>query len=468
MNDVPSGQIQEQIYEGLVKFDEELNIVESLAEDFEADGNRLWFKLREDVTFHDGEAFNAEAVKANIERIIDPDINSQRAFLFEDISEINVIGDYEIEFLTEEVYAPLIFSFAHGGGFMISPAVIAEDYEAMEGGAEPYTVVNEKPMGTGYFKYQSGVAGSGDIVMERNEDYWGDNALLDTVTFKVVPDLSTRVAEIERGDAHLALGVDSTAIPQIDAMPDGELLQTEGISASYYGFNTTVEPFDNPDVRRAIAMAIDNESILNNIMDGYGRAAQGPIPPSVFGYDDSLETIPYDPEAARELLADAGVEDLSVEIRTNDSDTRVRMANYMIAALEDIGVSATINASDFPTYLEDTANGNHEMYILGWSSATADADYALAPLFHSESSAASGNRSFYSNEEVDSLLEAAVVEADENTRLQMYSDAQQIIMDEAPMVFTTYTDYLKAVRSEVEGLVITASDGIELQGVSIQ
>ncbi|WP_144557369.1 glutathione ABC transporter substrate-binding protein [Shouchella miscanthi] len=462
VNDVPSGQVQEQMFEGLLDFDDNLELQPQLAEDYEVEDNKIWFKLREGVTFHDGEPFNADAVKANIERITDEAVGSQRAFLFDEISEINVINDYEIEFFTEEPFAPLLYSFAHNGGFMISPAVIEEDYAAMEDGEQPYTAVNANPVGTGYFKYESGVAGSDDIVMTRNEDYWDEETYLDSVTFRVVPELTTRVSEVERGDAHFAEPVDSTSIPQIEAMSDASLIETESISASYYGFNTEIEPFDNPDVRRAIAMAINKETILNDLMDGYGRVASAPVPPRVDGHDENIESIEFDPEAAKELLEEAGVENLEVEIRTNDSDTRVRMANYMISALEEIGITATMNASDFPTYLEDTANGNHEMYILGWSSATAEADYALAPLFHSESSAASGNRSFYSNPDVDRLIEEAAVEIDEEKRQELYSEAQQIIVDDAPVVFTTYTNYLNVMRDNVHDFVISPQGGYNL------
>lgn len=467
VNDVPSGQIQNQVYEGLVAFDEDMNIEERLAESYDIEDNTLTFQLREGIEFHDGEAFNAEAVKANIERITDEDLTSQRAFLFEEITEINVLGEYEIEFVTEEPFAPLIFSFAHSGGNMISPAVIEEDYAAMENGEQPFTAVNANPAGTGYFKYESGGIGT-EIVLSKNEDYWGENALLDTVTFKVVPDGNTRVAEVSTGDSHIIEPLDISAIPQLESTDGASMLETQSISASYYGFNVEKEPFDNPDVRRAIAMAIDNNVILDNILEGHGIVANGPIAPGVVGYDESIEPIEYDPEGARELLEEAGIENLSISLMTNDSEARVDTATYIESALSEIGINLTINSTDFPTYLEASANGEHEMFLLGWSSATGDADYALAPLFHTENQGSAGNRAFYSNPELDELLDNAAKEIDEDTRAEMYKEAQEIIVQEAPVVFTTYSEYLNGVRDEVKGLKRSPTGDILLQEVYIE
>ncbi len=467
VNDVPSGQVQNQVFEGLVAFDEDMNIEERLAESYEAVDNTLTFKLREGIQFHDGEAFNAEAVKTNIERITDEDIASQRAFLFEEITEINVLDEYEIEFVTEEPFAPLIFSFAHSGGNMISPAVIEEDYAAMEDGEQPFTAVNANPAGTGYFKYESGGIGT-EIVLSKNEDYWGETALLDTVTFKVVPDGNTRVAEVSTGDSHVIEPLDVSAIPQLESTDGASMLETQSISASYFGFNTEKEPFDNPDVRRAIAMAIDNEVILDNIWEGHGIVANGPIAPGVVGYDESISPIEFDPEGARELLEEAGAEDLSISLMTNDSEARLDIATYIESALSDVGINVTINSSDFPTYLEATANGEHEMYILGWSSATGDADYALAPLFHTDNHGTAGNRSFYSNPELDQLLEDAAQEIDEDTRAEMYKEAQEIIVNDAPVVFSYYQEYLNGVRDEVKGFKRSMTGDILLQETYIE
>ncbi|MFB4214250.1 glutathione ABC transporter substrate-binding protein [Shouchella sp. JSM 1781072] len=461
VNDVPSGQVQGQVYEGLLEFDENMELQNVLAEDYSwnDEGDVLTFQLKEGVTFHDGTAFNADAVKANIDRITDEDVGSQRAFLFEGISEINVLGDYEIEFVLEEPDVAFLFSFAHGGGYMISPDVIEADYAAMEDGEQPYTAVNDNPAGTGYFSYQSGTVGSSELVFERYDDHWsGEPAILDTVTFKTVPDASARLAELTTGDSHF-ITVDAAGLAQLEGIEDASLNVTDSISGSYFGFNTEVEPFDDVRVRQAIAMAVDKNVVIDNLLEGYGFPAETPVAPGVIGHDENAEALPYDVEAAQELLAEAGYEDgFSTSIMTNDSPARIQMAEYMQSALSDLNIELEVDVVEWATYLEDTGEGDHEMFILGWSSATGDADYALAPLYHTDNFGAAGNRAFYSNPELDAILDEAVAEVDEANRMDLYVQAQEIANEEVPLVFTHYTQYLHGIKDSVEGIIVTPTD----------
>ncbi|AIC96565.1 glutathione ABC transporter substrate-binding protein [Shouchella lehensis] len=466
VNDVPSGHVQDQVYEGLLTFDENMDLQNVLAEDhsWNDEGTVLTFQLREGVTFHDGAEFNADAVKANIERITDEEIGSQRAFLFDGIEEINVLGDYEIEFVLEEPDVAFLFSFAHSGGFMISPDVIEADYEAMEGGEQPFTAVNANPAGTGYFKYQSGTIGSSDLVFERNDDHWsGEPAILDTVTFKTIPDASARLAELTTGDSHFIV-TDVAGLPQLEGIGDANLNVTDSISGTYFGFNTEVEPFDDVRVRQAIAMAVDKDVVIDSLLDGYGFPANSPVAPGVVGHDDNAEALPFDIEAAKELLAEAGYEDgFSTSIMTNDSPVRIQLAEYMQSALAEINIELEVQQVEWATYLDDTANGKHEMFILGWSSATGDADYALAPLYHTDNHGSAGNRAFYSNSELDAILDEAVKELDESARMDFYAEAQEIANEEVPLVFTHYTQYLHGIRDEVQGIVVTPTDNWKLE-----
>ncbi|MED4126948.1 glutathione ABC transporter substrate-binding protein [Shouchella miscanthi] len=466
VNDVPSNHVQDQVYEGLLTFDENMDLQNVLAEDYSwnDEGTVLTFQLREGVTFHDGAEFNADAVKANIERITDEEIGSQRAFLFDGIEEINVLGDYEIEFVLEEPDVAFLFSFAHSGGFMISPDVIEADYEAMEGGEQPFTAVNANPAGTGYFKYQSGTIGSSDLVFERNDDHWsGEPAILDTVTFKTIPDASARLAELTTGDSHFIV-TDVAGLPQLEGIGDANLNVTDSISGTYFGFNTEVEPFDDVRVRQAIAMAVDKDVVIDSLLDGYGFPANSPVAPGVIGHDENAEALPFDVEAAKELLAEAGYEDgFSTSIMTNDAPARIQLAEYMQSALAEINIELEVQQVEWATYLDDTANGKHEMFILGWSSATGDADYALAPLYHTNNHGSAGNRAFYSNSELDAILDEAVKELDENARMDLYAEAQEIANEEVPLVFTHYLQYLHGIRDEVQGIVVTPTDNWKLE-----
>ncbi|WP_307728820.1 glutathione ABC transporter substrate-binding protein [Alkalicoccobacillus plakortidis] len=383
-NDVPSGNVASNIFDRLVTFDEEMNIEKSLAKDWEqVDDLTLRFELEEGVTFHDGEPFNAEAVKANIDRVTDPDIASPRGYLFTNISEVEVIDDYTVEVKTDEPFAPLIYSFAHNGGGMISPKSIEEDYAAMEEGKEPGSVINNHPVGSSYFEFESWDTGQ-QIKLVNNEDYWGEPAKLDSVTFKTVPEDGTRLADLETGSAHVSDPFSPSDVERVKGTDGLDIIESNSMGIEYIGFNTQKAPFDDKRVRQAISMAVDNEAIIENLLNGYGVPAIGPMSPQIIGFDDTVEPLGYDPEKAKELLAEAGYPDgFKTSIWTNDKRERVDLVTYLQQELGKIGIEVETETMEWGSYLDRTNSGDHDMFVLGWSASTGDADYALSPLFHS-------------------------------------------------------------------------------------
>ncbi|UJL46128.1 glutathione ABC transporter substrate-binding protein [Virgibacillus sp. NKC19-16] len=468
-NDVPSSDVQANIYETLVKQDMNMELQPELAESWEAVEDNVWeFQLREGVTFHDGSEFNAEVVKANIERVMDPDVASPRAFLYDMITDIEVVDDYTVRFTTEYPFSPLPAHLAHSGGAMVALEQIEADYAAMEEGEEPGSVINENPIGTGYFQFDEWSPGE-YVRLTKNEDYWDEPALLDTVTFKVVGEDLTRVAEVTTGDSHIGNPLSPSDVEQIETT-DGVHVHDQGsVSLSYIGFNMDKEPFDDPLVRQAVSMAIDKSQIIDGIYNGVGIPAIGPIPPDVFGYDENVSGLEYDVEQAQELLAEAGYEDgFSTTIWTNDSRERIDAATNVQAQLEEIGIQAEVEILEWGAYLEQTANGEHEMFVLGWSVATGDADYAMHPLFHSDNVGEPGNRTFTENDELDALLEEGRREADPEARQEIYSEAQELLVDIAPMLYLHHQEYLFSVRDEVKGLEVLPTQILQLKDVYIE
>src|SRR5690625_110899 len=469
-NDRPSSDIQENIYEALTKPDENMEVQPSLATEWEAVEDDVWeFTLREDVKFHDGTDFNADAVKANIDRIIDPDVVSPRYFLYEMITDVEVVDDYIVRFTTEYPFAPLPAHLAHSGGGMVSPDIIEEDYEAMEEDSkDPGTIINEKPVGTGYFKFDEWEPGE-HIRLVNNEDYWDEPALLDSVVFKVVKEDLTRVAEIETGESHISDPLSPSDVAQIESSDEMGVHEQGSVSLNYIGFNMEKEPFDDERVRQAISMAIDKEQIIDGIYDGFGEPAIGPIPPDVFGYDDSVSGLDEDIDKAKELLAEAGYEDgFSTTIWTNDDRERVDTATNVQAQLKEIGIDVKVEELEWGAYLEQTANGEHEMFVLGWSTATGDADYAMYALFHSNNLGDPGNRTFTVDEDLDKLLDEGRQEPDEDKRLEIYSEAQEMLVDIAPMIYLHHQEYLMGVRDEVKGLVQLPTQILLLKDVYLE
>lgn len=480
-NDVPSEQIRDTIYEPLVTQDENLELVPVLAEEYEQIDDTTWeFKLREGVTFHDGSEFNAEVVKANLERVLDPAKASARAFLFEMVSEVNVIDDYTVQVVTEYPYAPLINNFTHGAGKMISKELIDKDYQnaldkagsdvsleeyydlRAEGGEEHEAVANEissyvgelvesEPVGTNYFKFESRSPGEVTSVV-RNDDYWGEEtAKLDGVDFKVVSEPGSRLAELESGTSDAILSTLSSNIERVDSNPDVTLQRQESVSIDYIGFNTEKEPFNDPKVRQAITHAFDSEAVLEGVYNGSGQPAVAPLAPGVLGYSEDLEGREYDMDKAQQLLDEAGVEDLTINLMVNDDNPeRVDVALWLQESLSELGITVNVEQVEWGAYLEATGAGEHDMFILGWSNSTGDPDNGISPLFHSDNIGADGNRSFYNNPELDSLLDQARQESDEEKRGEMYTEAQQILVDDAPAIFIRHGENLNAYNNNVE------------------
>ncbi len=439
-NDSATADATNQIFERLVNYGENGEVVPWLAESFEATSETTWeFKLREDITFSDGTAFNAEAVKANFDRLLDPEMASPMIVLFDMVTEVNVIDEYIVEFVTEYAFAPLPSHIAHTGAAIIAPSAIEEE---TNGGL----TVSENPIGTGAFVLDSWNTGS-EIVFVPNENYWGAVPQIDSLTFQVVPEASTRMAMLEAGEAHAA-NVDPVDAATIEAMENIELERISSTRLEYLGFNLDREPFNDVRVRQAISMAINKVDILDGILQGEGTAATGMLAPTVAGNTQDVDILEYDVEAARELLAEAGFADgFSTTIYVNDgSAARATIAELIQSQLAAIGIDVTIQIVEWGAFLEMTAAGEHEMFLLGWTTVTGDADYGLFAMFHSSNLGDPGNRAFFVNERADELLEAGRTTADQDDRDVIYAELTQLLIDEAPLVPLYYPNVINGTN----------------------
>src|SRR5699024_1468056 len=227
--------------------------------------------------------------------------------------------------------------------------------------------------------------------------------------------------------------------------------QNQSANMTYMGSNTEVEPFDNADDGRAIAMAINKEEIINEMLEGIPEAATTPLHPTVNGYSENIDPVESDVGAAKELLDEAGYGGgFTAEIVVSDR-TSADIATFIQGELEELNIDIEINQMESGAYQEYTADGNHDIFMGAWGTVTLDADYGLYPMFHSDNIGAPGNRTRYVNEEVDALLDDARTETDEETRMQLYEDAQQIIVDEAPLVPIYHSVLLAGLQENLSG-----------------
>src|SRR5699024_24429 len=395
-NELYSDQARNIIYEGLVTQNESFEIQPLLAEDWERVDDLTWkFDLREDVIFHDGSEFDAEVVKANLDRVRDPAVASPRLSIFEMISEVNVIDDHTVEIITEYPFAPLLNHLTHDGGGMISKRIIDEDYEQalqnsnsglsvdeyyelrenkddkFEEAAEEISgnigaAVDSNPVGTNYAQFESRAPGE-NIVMAKFDDYWQEPMNLDTITFKIVTETGSRMAELETGASHVIFGYQPGSVERIENRPESETYNKSNVAIEFIGFNNQKEPLDDVRVRQAITHAVDREKIIEGIYSGIGEVPDGPLVEGMTGHNDDTENLEYDLEKAEKRMTEAGHEDgFELSSITNDTPQRVDAAIYLQEALADINITATVDQLEWGAYLEEASSGDHDIFLLGW------------------------------------------------------------------------------------------------------
>ncbi len=440
-NDQPSSRVIKQIYQSLLDQNEDMELVSGLAEEWEqVDELTYEFKLREGVMFHNGEELTASDVEFTLLRALESaDVGHIVGAIDPDGFEI--IDEYTIRLSTLEPFAPILAHLAH-------PATSILNQTAVEEFGDDY---GENPVGTGPFMLESWTRGT-EINLERFEDFHGENAKMEKVKFRNIAEDGNRTIELETGEIHIAYDVLPTDISRVEGNDELVLARDLNFSTVYLGFNIEKEPFDDVRVRQAINYAIDVESIINTVMEGSGDVATGPIGPMVWASNDSLEPYGYDVEKAQELMNEAGLEDgFSTTIWTNDNQLRQDIAVIAQSQLAEIGIEIDIQVLEWGAYLEGTANGEHDMFILGWVTVTGDPDYGLYALFHSEQFGAAGNRTFYANDRVDELLQEARRSADPDVRETAYMEVQEIVRDEAPWLFLNTGEDRTGLRANVSG-----------------
>lgn len=444
-NDQPSARVMRQIYDTLIVQQEDLELVPGLAESWTQLDDLTWeFRLREGVTFHNGEPLRASDVKFTLDRLRNPATAAPAAFLVTFIDEITVIDDLTFTIKTKTPFAPMLSHLAH------TATSILNEKAVVEAGDDYGTRV---AIGTGPFKFVLWETAS-RIVLERNPNWWGGEVLPSQVIFRPIPEGTVRAIELETGGVDIVYGLEPLDARRLENDPNVKIAAVETLATSYIGFNTQKPPFNDVRVRRAINHAIDVDTIVEVVYRGQAVRATGPISPRVFGANLELEPYAYDPELARQLLAEAGhPAGFTTSIWTNDNPLRIQIAEIVQAQLAELGIDVRIQVLEWGTYLNDTAAGLHDMFILGWVTVTADADYGLYALFHSSQYGSAGNRTFWSHPRVDELLDLGRTEADPELRAAYYKEAQEIIASEAPWIFLLITTEENGLRANIDGFV---------------
>ncbi len=436
--DVSSGLVNDLFYDGLVMWDEELNVQPLVAEDYELTEEVFTFYLREGVKFHDGKELTAEDVKYTFDTIRDPDFEARNLPLYEPVAEIEIVDDYTVKFHLSEPNAPLIY-YLHVG---IIPKHIAEE----EG--DEYLQTN--PVGAGPFEFVEW-SPNDYIELKANDDYWDGRPHIDKIMFKPIPEDVTRRVELETGGVHIAFPVPPEDVERMQEDPDVDLQEQPGSGFEYISFDHTQPPFDDVRVRQAIAYAIDREEIIDHVYWGLRDVAYSPIIPQSWGHNPDVHKFEFNPEKARELLEEAGYEDgFEIDLKISESDPRREISEILQYELDDFGIDITITEQEWGAFYDDILNMDFDMYILGWGAQT-DPDRGLYRQFHSDNFPPEGaNRQRYSNERVDELLDLARTTMDVEQRKQYYYEIQEILAEDQSYVYLNYTVDFCAVNPELE------------------
>lgn len=447
----PSEAVNRMMYENLARFDEKLRIVPGLATDWKvsSDGLTWTFHLRKGVKFHDGTPFNAEAVKVFIERMIGPEKPSRAGLYTPFVNTVEVVDEFTVKINLKAPFAFFLNNLAHSASGIISPTAL-KTY-----GKD----IARRPVGTGPFKFVEWVHGD-HLTMVRNDEYWGGKPYLDKITVKTVKEDSARVMMLQSGDAHLIVRIPAEDIPRLEKDPNIKLDSTETLRVLYLGFNCAKKPFTDVRVRQAISYAIDKESIVKNIYQGRALVASGMVAPLTTGYVP-LQGIPYDPEKAKKLLAEAGFpKGLKAKLWSPHGryPKDFEMAQAIQQQLKKVGVECSLDTMEWAAYLaalrKPVETNESEIFLLGWAPSTAEARWILYPLFTTEQWIPKGNnRSFYSNKEFDDLVNKFTRATNKADMDRYLKAAQEILAKEAPSIPILVTKETIGYTKKLHGVI---------------
>jgi peptide/nickel transport system substrate-binding protein len=433
----PEQNLNIHVYDSLLDLDSENKVVPSLAESWAPTNDLTYrFNLRKGVKFHDGSPFNAEVVKWNFERFINPDTKATVLNYFRWLDKATVVDENTID-ISLKAPAPLFLKYIASYGYQASPKT-----------AETMAT---KPIGTGPLRFGEWVKGD-HVTLEANPDYWGTKAALGKLTFKSLPQPSSRVAALRAGEADVVIDLDPTAAKELQgAGGDAKIASVPGYRNIYLLVDHRADtPLKKREVRQALNMAIDKDALVAGLLEGYGTPLEGqPYSPMYFGYNPGIKKIPYDVDQAKKLLAQAGYAD-GFEIKFVTPFGRYlkdkELTEAIAGQLEKVGVKATIEVVEWAAAMQKyTSHTNGPLAMNGQASPSLDCLEHFTIYWWSK-----GAVSHYDNPAFDALYDKANVEMDEKAREKILQDAVKVLADDYANIWLHQQHDLYGVRSRVQ------------------
>jgi len=455
--DVPTGRAVAYVFDGLTRFTPDAKVVPGLAKswDVSADGITYTFHLRSGVKFHDGRPFTANNVVASFQRVLDPATKGGRGW---PLYPIKGAEDYAaskaktISGMAAPNDSTVVITLKEP--FSIFPKLLAMPVTSIIPGS-PSADFGQKPIGTGPWKF---VEWRHDDYLRfaKNPDYFDGAPKTDSLMARIIPEMSTATAEFEAGNVDV-LNVPDEAGKSWQADPGKKKLLSSAPALRfwYVAINTTRGPLSDVRVRQALNYAVDVNTMLSQVMAGRGSVANGVIPPTLGGAEPSRKGYPHDVNKAKQLLAAAGHPNgIDVELWSATTDQSPRVAQTIQANLAEAGIRAKIVQRDASSMREAARKGQTDLALKEWWADYPDAENFLYPLLHSKNKGVGGNVSFYSNPRFDALVDQAHHEQDESKRNSLYTQADQIEFNDAPMIYLFFYKDMYAVQPWIKGFTV--------------
>ena len=414
--------VWQHMMEPLVEFDyQQARFVGRLAESWEYRGKEWEFKLRKGVRFHDGSPLTSEDVAFSIDRMKNDKKSLQRRS-FRNVQEVRTPDEHTVVVVTKK---PSVTFLSRGvrNRFVMSKTV-ADRY-----GKD----VDKHPTGTGPYKFVS-FKRDGDLVLTRNDDYWGQKPAVRDLVWRKVVEVSSRMAGLEAGQTDVMDRVPVHEVARLNRNPRVGVRSVPGLRIYFFAFNVNYKPWDNKLVRQAANYCVDADAIVKNIFDGNGEVLQGPVGPRVIGYNPDVKRYPYDPKKARELLAKAGHPD-GVDVKLHYSPGKYEKDTELVQVVANQmskgGFRVQIVPQEWVVFWGrgGVNGGKVPFYYIGRGSVL-DADTPLYQYFRTGGS----KRTNFSHAEFDQLVDAEQAESDDAKRLSILRKMSEVIMDEAPLI----------------------------------
>jgi peptide/nickel transport system substrate-binding protein len=457
-NDSASGTVNDQVFNGLVKYDKDIKLIGDLAErwDVSPDGKTITFHIRKGVKWHDGVEFTADDCLFTYQKLIDPNVATPYSSSYMDVKKAEVVGRYTFRVTYKEPFSPALESWGMG---MIPKHIL----EGKDINTDPF---NRRPIGTGPYKFKAWIAGQ-KIALEANDDYFEGRPNIDEFIYRIIPDSSTMFQELLSG------GVDLMGLNPIQYLRKSETRRIRdnyrkfrypANAFTYLGYNLTNELFSDKKIRQALAYAIDRQSIIDGVLLGIGRPCTGPFAHVSWAYNPDVRSYEYDPGKAGRILADAGWTDTDGDgtldrngrhfrftILTNQGNNeRIRTSEIIQQNLKLVGIDASIRVMEWQAFLEQIDKRSFDAIILGWSMGR---DPDIYDIWHS-SKTKKGEYNFigYKNDEVDRLLVAGRRTFDIEQRKKIYYRIHEILAEEQPYAFLYVPDATPIVHKRFKGI----------------